>query len=162
MRAASDPGYYAVSMPSEPPEGYVSSADACRVLNISDRTLRRRVQAGTIAGEYVARPQGTILYVKLPEGVTAPEAAGDAAHAVSDSVSEDAASDTADAATLPTKPPETTTRLLDTVLAQAERIAALEREAGTLGSSVDAYRREVEWLRAELERARRPWWRFWT
>lgn len=60
--------------PGTIPEGYVSSAEACARLNISDRTLRRRVKAGTIEGEYIARPQGSILYVKLP-----PDAAEQAA-----------------------------------------------------------------------------------
>lgn len=49
----------------------------------------------------------------------------------------------------------------ETMERQAERIAALEREAGELGGSVDAYRREVAWLKAELERARRKWWKWW-
>lgn len=64
-------------MSTDPPEGYVSAADACRLLRISDRTLRRRVQAGTIDGEYVARPQGSILYVRPPAGVAAEQAAPD-------------------------------------------------------------------------------------
>lgn len=66
------------------------------------------------------------------------------------------------------EPPAATTRALELVTALvernttlADRIATLEREAGALGSSVDAYRREVDWLKAELERARRSWWRFW-
>jgi hypothetical protein len=62
---------------SDPPEGFVTSAVACQHLGISDRTLRRRVQAGTIEGEYIPRPQGTVLYVRLPEGLAAVEAALD-------------------------------------------------------------------------------------
>ena len=62
-----------------PPHGYVNAADAARILGISDRTLRRRVQAGIVDGEYVARPQGSVLYVKLPNGHAAEKASAEAA-----------------------------------------------------------------------------------
>jgi hypothetical protein len=80
-------------MPHEPPAGFVSSAEARRRLGVSDRTLRRRVKAGEIEGEYINRPQGSILYVKLPPD-TAEQAAGDAALDGADATEEPDAADT--------------------------------------------------------------------
>jgi hypothetical protein len=166
-----------------PPDGYVTTADACKRLGISDRTLRRRVQAGTIEGEYVARPQGSVLYVKLPA-----EAATQAAHttdAASASEGEQVASETAEAAAVTTEPPAATTGLLAiiegdretirgqayTIGEQAARIAELEREAGRLEGRLLAAERDAlaeRLARAEMQAsqiveerqraAQHPWW----
>jgi len=167
-------------MPAEPPEGYVSSADACAALGISDRTLRRRVQAGTIAGEYVARPQGTILYVKLPDGLAAPQAAagGDAVsdaenHNVTGGVTrgEDTATlrdlweriDGKDAALL-----AATERAVkaegerDAARQAAEAAQVLAAEIATRAAMLEAQRDELRRRLAEAEaRLRRRWWKWW-
>jgi excisionase family DNA binding protein len=44
----------------------VSVADAARVLNISDSTVRRLLKAGRLEAEQVQRPQGHIWLVKVP------------------------------------------------------------------------------------------------
>lgn len=143
-------------MPSDPPEGYVSSADACAALGISDRTLRRRVQAGTIAGEYVARPQGTILYVKLPEGVAASEAAGDAAPD-GEAASEDP--NAAEQAAILTALLERLDSKDAALLAATERAARAETERDAAQQAAEAARSDVARLAADLEALRSaPWY----
>jgi predicted RNase H-like nuclease (RuvC/YqgF family) len=55
---------------------------------------------------------------------------------------------------------------LDAIMQMAEKMetvreenAALRERVGRTESAVDAYRRETEWLKAELNVARRSWWR---
>ena len=146
-----------------PPSGYVTSSDACRVLGISDRTLRRRVQAGAVDGEYVARPQGTVLYVKLPNGHAAQDTAIEAAlDGAAASDQEDTPDGNHAALVAPTAP-------LEAYLALVADIRILERENGALRAERDAALqaateaagRGAE-LQAELDRLRaRPWWRRW-
>ena len=167
-------------MSTEPPEGYVSSADACKALGISPRTLTRRVRAGEIAGEYIPRPQGTILYVKLPEGYAAPEAAGDGA-AACDAENHNATGgvtrgpDTALAASLLEEVTRQQAALLTAteraVRAEGERdaarqaakaahelVAEIRAQRDDLAKRLAASERENASLRARVER---PWWRFW-
>jgi hypothetical protein len=130
--------------PAPPPDGYVTAADACRVLGISDRTLRRRVQAGEIDGEYVARPQGSVLYVRLPQA--AQEAAsGHEQAAIVAALLERL--DSRDAA----------------LLAATERAARAEATAETLRERVTDLAQLAAERQAELEelrdRERRPWWK---
>lgn len=150
---------------ADPPAGFVPAAEACERLGISDRTLRRRVAAGTIEGEYLPRPQGSVLYVKLPDDV-APQAASETAPPSTPPADQEG-SRTAD------------TRLLDQLAdlierntALHDRIAALEREAGQAVSDAthahDAARIErerrltaealAEERRQELERLRARRW----
>jgi hypothetical protein len=148
----------------QPPAGYVTLSEAVKRLGLSDRTIRRRVQAGTLEGEHVARPQGTVLYVKLPEDAT-PHG-----NAASDQEDTPTRQDAAQAA------PEALTAALETVGALVERVAVLGAENAALSERVgraesDAahaeYRAaelqaERDILRAELERVRaRRWWRWW-
>ncbi len=44
----------------------VSVAEACRVLNVSDSTLRRLLRTGRLEAQKVERPQGHIWLVKVP------------------------------------------------------------------------------------------------
>lgn len=133
-----------MSLPPAVPEGYVSAADACRVLGISDRTLRRRVQAGEIDGEYVARPQGSVLYVRLPQA--APEAASGGDHTALAALflEQMAAKDAA-------------------LLAATERAARAEATAETLRERVTDLAQLAAERQAELEelrdRERRPWFK---
>lgn len=173
VRAASAPCYGAVSMPAEPPEGYISSADACKALGISDRTLRRRVQAGTIAGEYIARPQGSVLYIKPPEGYTADEAAPDTAPdgvpRKPEEIAEDIRGNQAALAVLLLERIDTAQAALlaateRAVLAEGERDAARQaaETARELAAEIRAQRDDLARRLAEAERrASRPWWRFW-
>ena len=112
-------------MPPDPPAGFIPSSEACERLGISDRTLRRRVQAGTIEGEYVPRPQGSVLYVRLPQDAAA-EAALDAAQAADPG---------------PTDPPDTAGHTA-VVLAFLERLGA--QEAALLAATERAVKAEVE------------------
>jgi hypothetical protein len=130
--------------PAPPPDGYISAADACRVLGISDRTLRRRVQAGEIDGEYVARPQGSVLYVRLPQAATEAAAGGEQAAIVAALLER---LDSKDAA----------------LLAATERAARAEATAETLRERVTDLAQLAAERQAELEelrdRERRPWWK---
>lgn len=155
-----------------PPEGYVSSAEARRRLGIADRTLRRRVAAGTIEGEYLPRPQGSVLYVKLPPEQTAEDAAPGGS-ATSDQEPPPRGEDAAETAFLLDRLEAAHER----ERAQADRIAALERENGRLESAAthaanDAQRHaqraqeaeaRADDLARQLERERgRSLWKPWT
>lgn len=139
----------------------MSSAEACRRLGIADRTLRRRVADGKIEGEYLPRPQGSVLYVKLPPEQTAEDAAPPSTPPA-DQDSPPHGEDAAEAASL-------VKELLERNTVQAERIAALERENGRLESDAiharEAARIERERRQeaeAEVERLNaRRWWRWW-
>jgi hypothetical protein len=165
-------------MSEGPPDGYVTSAEACKRLGISDRTLRRRVQAGTVEGEYVARPQGSVLYVKLPAEAAMQTA--QAADAVIDQENGQAASDAAQTATAPTEPPALTMRSLDildallransdTMERQAERIdqygellrQEMERRVRAEERAIAADRRADQAERERDALRARRWWRFW-
>lgn len=147
-------------MPADgPPDGYVTSAEACARLGISDRTLRRRVQAGAIDGEYVARPQGSVLYVKLPADLAAHDAAPDGEPQKVGEIAEESRGN--DAAVV--------TALLDrldskdaALLAATERAARAEAERDAAQETAAAAERRAADLAAELARLReRRWWKWW-
>lgn len=149
-------------MPDAPPAGYVTSAEACRRLGISDRTLRRRVRAGTLDGEYVPRPQGSVLYVRLPTEGAQRDAAeqtagvGGAASGQGDAPVGADVADTAFALVLEL------TAVRERADQLADRVAALEREAGRLEGRAAAAEAERDRLAAELAQLRRRrWWRWW-
>jgi hypothetical protein len=146
-----------------PPDGFVPMLEAVQRLGKSDRTIRRMIAAGTLEGEPIARPQGTIWYVRLPPEFAA-ETAADAApggDVISDQENDDAATLAAVTA-------------LDAALRRAEeRAAALdernERQAGMmveqaerigkLTAKLDAAAAEATDLRRQLDESRRPWWK---
>lgn len=144
---------------------WLSLPDYARRTGTPESTVRAAIRAGKIRAELEQRAPGdprTVWRVWLDDPQDQPqiEPQPPAGPRVASE------SDQPQAAT--TEPPALTTRLLEmldadreTIAAQAERIGALEREAGELSGTVDAYRREVAWLKAELKQARRPWWRFW-
>lgn len=159
-----------VPMPArkvEPPDGFESLADAARRRGVSERTLRRQIEAGIVPAEMFQRPQGSVWFVPLPEGNTAetrpiPDAA------VHDQESAKGGNEAA--------PPDPAVwletwsgvveRVLDDNKALAERIAELEREVGrlswievTVAEQADEQRRRAERAEAELERLKaRSWW----
>jgi hypothetical protein len=139
---------------------WVSVHEAGRRLNKSVSTIRRMIEAGDLVGEREpmrgARDRYRVRF-DAPDASQPPE---DAPGSESPEASE-APDDAPEAPTALTAALETITSLVERNAVLSDRVAALEREAGELGGSVDAYRREVAWLKAELERARRPWWRFW-
>lgn len=166
MIAASRAVYHvpAMSSPSfsDPPEGFVQAAEACRLLGISDRTLRRRVQAGTVEGEYIPRPQGTVLYVKLPPELE--QAAGDAAQDAAPS--SDASSEGPQAAQETRQDAAIVAALLErldgkdaALLAATERAVRAETALDAARETADDLRRRLEAAEREAERlARRGWW----
>lgn len=128
-------------------------AVACRRLGISDRTLRRRVERGELVGEYIPRPQGTALYVKLPDDVAAEDAAPDST-AASDQENAHAAFQAALTAAL--------APISEALEVERTERQALAQDVGQLRERAAAAETERDLLRAELERARaRPWWRLW-
>lgn len=155
------------AMPTDPPDGFVPSSVACELLGISDRTLRRRVQAGAIEGEYIPRPQGSVLYVRLPEDA-APHAAPDTAPRKVEEIAEESRGNPA--------PPDTRqdAALLAFLLGRIEErdaavLAATERAARAEGerdaikqAAEDAAKAAAERIAAledVLAWERRAWWR---
>jgi hypothetical protein len=133
----------------------------------SSRTLVRWIEAGDLEGEQIARPQGTIWYVKLPPEYTA-EAADDAARdgvAESDQESEPPGNDLAVAALdAALRRAEERAAALDErnerqaaiVVEQAQRIGRLEAERAAAEARAAQLAAD---LAAVQERAERPWWR---
>jgi len=166
-------------MPHDPPDGYVTSADACAQLGISDRTLRRRVQTGIIEGEYIPRPQGSILYVKLPPNAASETAMNTApdGSAVSGlrapEMSHTAPLQAAQAPEPLQDAPAATTRALEILAAalESERterqrlsVELLEQTAARAAAEARTtmLQAQLDQARADLERERgRRWWRFW-
>jgi hypothetical protein len=152
----------------QPPDGYVTLSEAVKRLGISDRTIRRRVQAGTIEGEYIARSQGTVLYVKLPE-----DAAVQAAPDVSATFDQKGTPTRQDAALVVSEAlmlaQEAIGSLVErvTVLgaenaALSERVGRAEADAAHAARRAAEFQTERDLLRAELERIRaRRWWQWW-
>jgi hypothetical protein len=159
-----------VPMPArkvEPPDGFESLADAARRRGVSERTLRRQIEAGIVPAEMFQRPQGSVWFVPLPETEAAETRRSDGS-AVNDSESAKGGDQAA--------PPDPAVwletwsgvveRVLDDNKALAERIAELEREVGrlswievTVAEQADEQRRRAERAEAELERLKaRSWW----
>lgn len=159
--------------PVETPPGYESLQAAARRYGVSERTLRRRIEAGEIEAERVARPQGSVLFVKLP-----PDAAN-AATLDPDQKNVQAAKDTASAPPATTDAPALTTRALDIfsavfkgnlelirekdvkIAADASTIADLRERVGRAEAARAAAEQRAADLADRLRAAERPWWRWW-
>jgi hypothetical protein len=146
-----------------PPDGFVPMADAVERFGVSARTIVRRIEAGQIEGEQIARPQGTVWYVRLP-AEAAEDAAPDAAqggNAESDQGTMSGGEQTALAAALVWTQgqvealTERNERQAATIIEQAQRVGQLE---GTLA----AERARADAAEAERDRLRgRRWWTWW-
>jgi hypothetical protein len=158
--------YHLAPMPplkQTPPDGYVPMSVAVQRIGKSDRTIRRMIQRGELEGEPIARPQGTIWYVKLPPDLAAQTAVDAAPDDDAFPYQESESPGTLAAVTA-----------LDAALRRAEeRIAALdernERQAaivveqaqriGRLEAERNAAEARAAQLAADLAAAQRPWWR---
>ena len=152
----------------------VTVAEAATTLGVSPATIRRMVKAGKLTGERVLRPQGSAFVVLLPRDASTP--ADDASDTRHDSwrversnASPDAsqgAQETALAAwvvTLMAPLAEANARQHDVIVSQADRIADLARENGTLAERMaglervrDAAIAHANELEQKLEAAARP------
>jgi hypothetical protein len=133
---------------------YVSADVAAKRLKVSPATVRRRIRAGTLEGLIDKRPQGEV-YLALADALPPDTDAEETEE--TPPASPDMAPDMA---------PDTSLAYLDAIMQLAERMetvreenAGLRERIGRTESAVDAYRRECEWLKAEVAEARRPWWR---
>src|SRR6266536_3515514 len=61
------------------PDGFIPMSEAVRRLGKSDRTIRRLIERGELEGEKLNRPQGSVLFVKLPAEAAEDTASGGAA-----------------------------------------------------------------------------------
>jgi hypothetical protein len=137
---------------------WLSLPEYARRTGTPESTVRVAIRKGQVRAELEQRAPGdsrTVWRVWMDDPQEHPQTPADHPPEAADSPADE--------------PPAIVTRLMDkiderdeAIREQAARIAALEREAGELAGAVDAYRREVEWLRAELDAARqRPWWKWW-
>jgi excisionase family DNA binding protein len=146
-----------------PDDRWVSVEEAARRLGVSDATVRRRVRAGTLEGERLARPQGEVYRVR--ESALPP----DSQVAAADTLAEEAP--TTDMTSLLRERLLAADNListeLETISRYVERIANLERDNGRLQSEVSHLTEQLAAERARAdaaearvrERAERPWWR---
>jgi hypothetical protein len=172
---------------ADAPPGYETLAAAANRYGVSERTLRRRIEAGELEAERLPRPQGSVIFVKLPPGAEpmpteSPPTGGTATNYSEEAKGGDQAAPPDYAVWLETWS-GVVERVLDDNKAQAERIAELEREVGRLSGieevvkgqaeTINAYgelrgewleraneqRRRAERAEAELERLKaRSWW----
>jgi hypothetical protein len=147
-----------VPMPArkvEPPDGFESLADAARRRGVSERTLRRQIEAGIVPAEMFQRPQGSVWFVPLPEGNTAETRRRDGS-AANDSESAKGGDQAA--------PPDPAVwlgtwsgvveRVLDDNKAQAERIGELEREVGRLSGIEATVAEQLKLIKGQAESLR--------
>jgi hypothetical protein len=175
-----------VPMPArkvEPPDGFESLADAARRRGVSERTLRRQIEAGIVPAEMFQRPQGSVWFVPLPETEAAETRRSDGS-AANDSESAKGGEQAAESARFLIEVMSEHLKIKDArINALSDRIATLEREVGRLSGieevvkgqaeTINAYgelrgewseraneqRRRAEAAEAELERLKaRSWW----
>jgi predicted ArsR family transcriptional regulator len=125
-------------------DGWVSILEAAQRLGISPATVRRRIKSGVLEGELLNGRRGPEYRVRLPSEATV------------DSVAEP--SDVTD-----TKPDITQTIASLLSLVERQQTALLDEARSAAGwrAKADALEERLNELRADLERARRPWWRRW-
>lgn len=141
-----------------PPAGFVTLAEAVRRLGVSDRTIRRRVERGELEGEHVPRPQGTVLYVRLPEDA-APDAAPGGTPQKPEKMPEESRGNAGgEHAALSAALLERLDAANAALLAATERAARAEAARDAAREAAGELRRRLEDAEARL---RRPWWRFW-
>jgi hypothetical protein len=149
---------------------WLSLPDYARQTGTPESTVRAAIRKGTLEGHQEQRAPGDprVVWVDDPQAPAEhhpqqqPQPSSDSIEGHPPAAAETAA----------TEPPAVTMRLLDTVLTQAETIAALrervgrseaaraaaERRAADLAERLAGVERERDQLR---EAAERPWWQFW-
>jgi hypothetical protein len=142
--------------PTDPPasaERWVPFAEAQQILGLSETTLRRMIRQGKVTAEVLPRAEGDsrVVYRVL---VADPPASA--------ATRQDSESDHP-----PDTRPDIATGLLarlaaqdDTIAAKDAEIARIYAENAELRERVGRAETRADLLAAELERARRPWWRW--
>lgn len=153
--------------PPPPASRWVSFAEAQKILNMTEGTLRRAIKAGTVQGEQRRRNPDSPTDQRMVYEVLvsdAPGAAAGAAAPIEAAQSPEPATIASDAIT----------GLLALVADERERSDQLNLDLrvqaqviGRLTAERDVARADLEAARAELARLteareRRRWWRFWT
>lgn len=151
--------------PEHPSAGagrWVSTTEARRLLRMSEGTLRRAIEAGTVRAELRRRNPDSPTDNRMVYEVWIPEAPNGATAPESASATEPA-----------TEPPDATTRALE-VLAEAyaeeraerQRLAVenaeLREDRGRLAAERDAEAARADGLAKRLEAAEWRWWHRWT
>jgi excisionase family DNA binding protein len=137
------------------PFEYVSVSEAAVRLGVSPTTVREMIRRGDLEAERMPRPQGSVYMVKLktPEAPTSDDAQPR-------SEDERARTDSLEALQRMIDFADTFLRAQgETIIRQAEQVAELREERGTLAEQVRHERARAERAEAALEAARRPWWR---
>jgi MerR family copper efflux transcriptional regulator len=135
---------------------WVTIHEAARRLGVSTMTIRRRIRQGVLEAELEHGQRGPVYRVKLPpvsDVGQAEPAHGDV---------QDNAPDVAHlgpVVRLIERQQHQLTEVYAELRAVRERLEARTGEAAATAARAELLEVEVERLRAELERARRPWWR---
>jgi hypothetical protein len=145
----------------EPPAGYESLTDAATRRGVSVRTLTRQIEAGAAEAERIQRPQGTVLFVKIP-GEAAPNAVPNPAPVGSAGNDQEQKIGGIEAAiTAAVDPLERRLAFADqlirtngeTMIRQAETIGRLTAERDAAVTRASELQTQLEALRST------PWWR---
>jgi hypothetical protein len=155
---------------------FVPVSEAVRILELSATTIRRKIDAGELEAERIARPQGTAFLVKVPGDE--PPRAGDAPptpqEAPETNHDSPGRADHLTAVVVPLV--AQIDALRQTVERQAERLVGQAETIGRLTAELDTARREIQALTAPTapdppdltpgattapEPVTAPWWRRW-
>lgn len=161
-----DPATSPEPVPTESSGRWVSTEDAARILGVSVRTVRRRIDTGALKGERVDGSHAYRVWVDSPEaGDTS--AADDRARGGESASAPDNASSAQDGEQLPTVPGDALSWVLADHLAELTRAnAELVKRIEQLAAENGAYKERIRTLEAQAAAlpagepvtVRRAWW----
>lgn len=121
-------------------QGYLTIKEVAEQLEVSEKTIRRRIKEGTLPAELMEGRYGQQYFI--------PADAVNTAQAITDVVQVKREHDA---------------RALSIAIVKAleERDKAMQEELAAMREELTAAREAIEQLKNELQQFQRPWWQFW-